>query len=97
MPNDTIRDFVLKGMSDREILNVARKGGMKTIFEDGIDRVLQGLTTIEEVTRVVAPPRPMSEVGKKKPPLVAIKGTKAVKDDKAIKDENATKVDNAGG
>jgi len=96
-PNDTIRDLVLKGISDREILNVARKGGMKTIFEDGIDRVLQGLTTFEEVARVVAPPRAIAEGGKKKPPLVAIKGTKAVKDDKAIKDENATKVDNAGG
>jgi hypothetical protein len=102
-PTDTIRDLILKGLADREILNVARRAGMKTIFEDGIDRVLQGLTTIEEVTRVVAPPRPMSEVGKKKPPLVAIKGTKAakndksVKDDKAIKDDNAVKVDNAGG
>jgi len=59
-PNDTIRDLVLKGISDREILNVARKGGMKTIFEDGIDRVLQGLTTFEEVARVVAPARASS-------------------------------------
>jgi len=57
VPSDTIRDLVMKGIADRAILNVARKGGMKTIFEDGIDRVLQGLTTIDEVTRVVAPPR----------------------------------------
>jgi CheY-like chemotaxis protein len=61
MPNDTIRDLILKGMADREILNVARRAGMKTIFEDGIDKVLQGLITIEEVTRVVAPPRAPSE------------------------------------
>jgi type II secretory ATPase GspE/PulE/Tfp pilus assembly ATPase PilB-like protein len=56
-PNDIIRDLIMKGRADREILNVARKAGMKTIFEDGIDRVLQGLTTLDEVTRVVAPPR----------------------------------------
>ncbi len=75
-PNDTIRDLIMKGMADREILNVARKAGMKTIFEDGIDRVLQGLTTLDEVTRVVAPPRPLPEGRKKKPSLVAIKGNK---------------------
>jgi len=57
VPNDTIRDFILKGRSDREILNVARQFGMKVIFEDGVDRVLRGLTTLEEVTRVVAPPQ----------------------------------------
>ncbi len=60
MPTDTIRDLILKGLADREILNVARQGGMKTIFEDGIDRVLQGLTTFEEVARVVAPARASS-------------------------------------
>lgn len=56
VPNDTVRDFILKGRSDREVLNIARQAGMKTIFEDGIERVLQGLTTFGEVTRVVAPP-----------------------------------------
>lgn len=66
VPNDTIRDFVLKGRSDREIMNVARQSGMKTIFEDGIDKILQGLTTFEEVTRVVAPPQPQSSEEKRK-------------------------------
>ena len=76
VPNDTIRDFILKGRSDREILNVARQGGMKAIFEDGVDRVLQGLTTFEEVARVVAPPQPSSpEEGetKKKISLLKVK------------------------
>lgn len=57
VPNDTIRDFVLKGRSDREIMNLARKGGMKALFEDGISWILQGLTTFDELTRVVAPPQ----------------------------------------
>lgn len=34
---------------------------MKTIFEDGIDRILQCSTTLDEVTRVVAPPCAPSE------------------------------------
>jgi len=66
VPNDTIRDFILKGRPDREIMNVACKGGMKTIFEDGMDRMLQGLTTFEEVARVVAPPQEQAKEGTKK-------------------------------
>ena len=54
---------------------------MKTIFEDGIDRILQGLTTIDEVTRVVAPPRLLPEGRKKKPSLVAIEGNKQASSD----------------
>lgn len=65
VPNDTIKDLILKGRPDREIMNVARKAGMKTIFEDGVERILRGLTTFEEVTRVVAPPQPPTEERKK--------------------------------
>jgi type II secretory ATPase GspE/PulE/Tfp pilus assembly ATPase PilB-like protein len=72
VPNDTIRDFILNGRSDREIMNVAQQSGMKLIFEDGMDRVLQGLTTFEEVTRVVAPPQPPSKVEKKKVSLLKV-------------------------
>lgn len=74
VPNDSTRGLILKGRPDREIMNVACRAGMKTIFEDGIDRVLQGLTTFEEVTRVIAPPQQgPSEETKKKAPLVALK------------------------
>ena len=72
VPNDTIRDFILNGRSDREIMNVAQQSGMKLIFEDGMDRVLQGLTTFEEVTRVVAPPQPSSKTEKKKVSLLKV-------------------------
>ena len=72
VPNDTIRDFVLNGRPDREIMNVAQQSGMKLIFEDGMDRVLQGLTTFEEVTRVVAPPQAPSKVEKKKVSLLKV-------------------------
>ena len=75
VPTDTIRDFILKGRPDRELMNLARKGGMKTLFEDGMDKILQGLTTFEEITRVVAPPQLSPAEGKKKVPLTVLKKT----------------------
>ncbi len=48
---------------------------MKTLFEDGIDKILQGLTTFEEITRVVAPPQLSSAGGKKKVPLMVLEKT----------------------
>ena len=68
--SDTTRDLVLKGRADREIMRVSNQEGMKTIFEDGVDRILQGLTTLEEVTRVIAPPRPPSGLETNKAPVV---------------------------
>lgn len=71
VPQDTIRDLILKGRSDREIANVAQQEGMRTIFEDGVDKVLQGMTTLEEVTRVIAPPQlPSRGVEDKSPVLI---------------------------
>ncbi len=75
--SDTTRDLVLKGRSDREIMRVAHQEGMKTIFEDGIDRVLQGKTTLDEIARVIAPPRPPSGVDANKAPVVMARKRRA--------------------
>jgi type IV pilus assembly protein PilB len=50
----TIRDLVIRGATSQVIEEQARKEGMITMIEDGIFKVVQGLTTIEEVLRVVA-------------------------------------------
>ena len=51
--NDTIRNLILQKASSRMIGDVARETqGMKTLWEDGIDKVLKGITTSDEVTRV---------------------------------------------
>lgn len=47
-----IRDMILKEESSNNILLAARRKGLLTMREDGILKVLQGLTTIEEVYRV---------------------------------------------
>jgi type IV pilus assembly protein PilB len=49
-----IRDLVMKGATPAEIENQAKVEGMTTMIEDGILKAVQGITTIEEVLRVVS-------------------------------------------
>ena len=47
--DDEIRHAIIEGKSATEIKELARKKGMKTLREDGIQKALQGITTLEEV------------------------------------------------
>ncbi len=49
-----IKDLVMKRASSKEIEDQAKKEGMVTMIEDGIFKAAQGVTTIEEVLRVVS-------------------------------------------
>lgn len=48
-------DLIMKGGSGAEIRNLAREMGMKTLRESGIEKVLAGITSVEEVLRVTNP------------------------------------------
>ena len=50
--DDELRRAVMRHAGMGEIEQLARKAGMRTMYEDGIVKALQGLTTIEEVLRV---------------------------------------------
>jgi general secretion pathway protein E len=50
---DTIRALVLRHAEAGEILAEAIRGGMQTMAENGLRKALAGITTIEEVARVV--------------------------------------------
>ena len=52
MMTSKVRELAFKGESTSVIRRAARAEGMKVLFEDGIRKVLQGHTTIEEVLRV---------------------------------------------
>jgi type IV pilus assembly protein PilB len=52
--NDEIRDLVSRRASEHAIRKAARNAGMRTLIEDGIFKAAQGLTTLEDVVRVVA-------------------------------------------
>lgn len=48
-----IREAILRRASSDEIRTIAISEGMTTMFADGLKKVSQGLTTIEEVLRVI--------------------------------------------
>lgn len=50
--NREISTLIAKNASEDEIGKAARKQGMKTLFEDGLQKAKEGTTTIEEVMRV---------------------------------------------
>jgi len=51
-PDDEIRRMVVANESSNVIAQYARSRGMKTLKEDGLEKVLAGVTTLDEVLRV---------------------------------------------
>lgn len=51
--NNDIREAILRKASAREIKDIAIKNGMTTMIEDGFEKVRAGVTSIEEVLRVI--------------------------------------------
>ena len=47
-----IREMTFRGESTEAVRKIARKQGMRTLFEDGMIKALKGLTTIDEVLRI---------------------------------------------
>jgi len=52
--NDEMRELISRRASEHAIRKAARNAGMRTLLEDGILKAAQGLTTLEDVVRVVA-------------------------------------------
>ena len=52
---DEYRQLIGTSYKESEILTIARANGMRSLLEDGLEKVRQGLTTMEEVLRVVGP------------------------------------------
>lgn len=51
-----LKNIILKNPSSQEIWKLAVKYGAKTLFEDGIEKVKNGMTTLEELLRVAEAP-----------------------------------------
>ena len=51
--NDSMRTLVTANSPDSGIRSAAVESGMRSIGEDGLQKVLSGVTTLDEVTRVV--------------------------------------------
>ncbi len=52
--SNAIKEMIIKGSTPKEIEDQAKKEGMLTMIEDGIYKAVQGITTIEEVLRVIS-------------------------------------------
>ncbi len=50
-----MEELLLNNPSSRQIWTLAKKEGTASMFEDGIEKVKRGVTTIQEVLRVVEP------------------------------------------
>jgi len=47
-----VREMAFKGESTQNVRRMARKQGMRTLFEDGIIKAIRGITTLDEVLRI---------------------------------------------
>ncbi|WP_163537905.1 ATPase, T2SS/T4P/T4SS family [Gracilibacillus sp. YIM 98692] len=52
--DDTVRNMMMNQKGITEIKTYAKQNGMTFLIDDGLDKIKQGLTTLEEVLRVVA-------------------------------------------
>ena len=50
--NDEVRKLISQRATAADIKNLALKNGTRTLRDDGIEKILQGVTTIAEVERV---------------------------------------------
>lgn len=50
--NDSLQNMIMKTHDSHQIKNEAVRQGMTTLYQDGINKVLCGTTTVEEVLRV---------------------------------------------
>jgi type II secretory ATPase GspE/PulE/Tfp pilus assembly ATPase PilB-like protein/FixJ family two-component response regulator len=53
--NDDFRHFISSNYKESELFDMARANGMHILVEDGIEKVKNGLTTLEELIRVIGP------------------------------------------
>jgi type II secretory ATPase GspE/PulE/Tfp pilus assembly ATPase PilB-like protein len=53
--SNKIKELILISASEAQIKSAGRAQGMKTMREDAVIKASQGLTTLEEVTRLTAP------------------------------------------
>jgi type II secretory ATPase GspE/PulE/Tfp pilus assembly ATPase PilB-like protein/DNA-binding NarL/FixJ family response regulator len=53
--NDLLRDAIAQGAGATQLQAIARQQGMTSLLDDARDKINQGLTTVEEVLRLLGP------------------------------------------
>lgn len=57
-----LQDLIVKRPSAQDIWKLAAKEGSKSVFQDGLNKVKYGVTTLEELIRVAPPPDKVADV-----------------------------------
>ncbi len=52
--DEPFREAVLKKVPTSVLEEIATKGGMRTLWQNGIERAISGQTALEEIVRVLA-------------------------------------------
>ncbi|NPB07401.1 MAG: type II/IV secretion system protein [Aquificae bacterium] len=52
--DEELKTIIIRGANHDEIRELARKKGMRTLYENGLIKVKKGITSLEEVNRVLA-------------------------------------------
>lgn len=60
-----MQDLIASSPSSRKIAELAKSQGSRSLFEDGMDKVKAGFTTIDELIRVVSPPEIRANISSK--------------------------------
>ena len=55
IPDEEMRDLISIQASQRDIKQCAIKSGYKTLLEDGLEKVILGLTSCDEILRILGP------------------------------------------
>jgi type IV pilus assembly protein PilB len=58
--NDDMRDLISNRAPEHVIRQAARRSGMRTLLEDGVEKAARALTTLDEVLRVVTLDEPVA-------------------------------------
>jgi type IV pilus assembly protein PilB len=53
MVDSRVRELILRGAPEEEVRLVAQEAGMRSLVEDGLDKAKEGVTTLEELGRVL--------------------------------------------
>ncbi len=60
--DDKIQKLIFTDFSSQNISRVAREAGMLTMWEEGIVKVIEGITTVEEIKRKIAKSPPLKKL-----------------------------------
>lgn len=51
--DEKVKEMIVKGANEPEIANYCIENGMTTLVQDGIEKYKEGITTYEEIVRVL--------------------------------------------